>query len=92
MKPDAGWMWEDGYINKTFLHKDNLYLVEKGNKKLASLIKRKLNTIKNFFCKINTNEKKDKVDVLKINVTPQVASQSVVPSETQYTLDVIKAL
>ena len=85
-------MWEDGYINKTFLHKDNLYLVEKGNKKLAFLIKRKLNTIKIFFCKINTNEKKDKVDVIKINVTPQVASQSVVSSETQHTLDVVKAL
>lgn len=60
LKPDAGWMWEDGYINKTFLHKDNLYLVEKGNKKLASLIKRKLNTIKFFFARSIPMKRKTK--------------------------------
>ena len=60
LKSDADWVCEDVYFNKALFYKDNLHLVEKGNEKLALRIRRKLNTIKESFRKINNNERKTK--------------------------------
>ena len=45
LKPDTDWTNLDGGLNKTFYYKDNIHLLENGNKKLALSIKTKLDNI-----------------------------------------------
>ena len=45
-KPGIDWTTLDGGFNKTFYYKDNIHLLENGNKKLALSIKTKLDNIR----------------------------------------------
>ena len=57
LKPYTDWTILDGGLNKTFYYKDNIHLLENGNKKLALPIKTKLDTIKINCHEITINEK-----------------------------------
>ena len=57
LKPDTDWTTLDGGLNKTFYYKDNIHLLENGNKKLALSIKTKLENIRVNCHEITINEK-----------------------------------
>ena len=57
LKPDTDWTNLDGGLNKTFYYKDNIHLLENGNKKLALSVKTKLDNIRINCHKIAINEK-----------------------------------
>ena len=57
LKPDTDWTNLDGGLNKTFYYKDNIHLLENGNKKLALSIKTKLDHIRINCHEIAINEK-----------------------------------
>ena len=57
LKPDTDWTTLDSGLNKTFYYKDNIHLLENGNKKLALPIKTKLDNIKINCHEITINEK-----------------------------------
>ena len=57
LKPDTDWTILDGGLNKTFYYKDNIYLLENRNKKLALSIKTKKDKIRINFHEIAINEK-----------------------------------
>ena len=61
LKPDADWTTRDGGLDKSFYHKDNIHLLENGNKKLALSIKTKLDKIR-INCHEITIKKKSRIN------------------------------
>ena len=61
LKPDADWTTRDGGLDKSFYHKDNIHLLENGNKKLALSIKTKLDKIR-INCHDITIKKKSRIN------------------------------
>ena len=57
LKPETDWTTLDGGLNKTFYYKDNIHLLENGNKKLAISIKTKLDNIRVNCHEITINKK-----------------------------------
>ena len=58
LKPDTDWTTLDGGLKKTFYYyKDNIHLLENGNKKLALSIKPKLDNIRINCHQITINRK-----------------------------------
>ena len=57
LKPESDWTTLGGGLNKTFYYKDNIRLLENGNKKLALSIKTKLDNIKVNCHEITINKK-----------------------------------
>ena len=57
LKPDTDWATLYGGLNKTFYYKDNIHLLENGNKKLALSIKTKVDHIRINCHEIAINEK-----------------------------------